>query len=458
MKKISFEDLKNKKFHFIGIGGISMSGLAFMLMKNQIFVQGSDIAKNQETQKLENSGVKIFYGHKKENIEDANVVVYTSAIKDDNEELLEARQKGKIILKRAELLGLISGLYNYVIAVAGSHGKTTTTAMIAEILMKANKNPTIHIGGVLNLISSSYRVGENEFFITEACEYKDNYLYIKPDIALILNVDADHLDYFKNLNGVKRSFYKFASSLKKGGISIISKDDDNSKEIETNLNSASFGFNKNADIYAVNIKEYKPCYYSFDVKFSKFKLGNIKLNILGKHNILNALASILVSICLGIDFEDTKMALENFSGVERRCQFIKEISGARIYHDYAHHPEQIKKMIQVGRELVSKASGKLIVVFEPHTYSRTKFLIDEFARCFIGADIVIIAPVYSAREKKEEGFDSLKLTNTVCDLKINAINIESFEEIKCKVLEIAKDGDVVFILGAGTIEKLARMF
>ena len=458
MNNLKFDDLKNKKFHFIGIGGISMSGLAFMLMHNQIYVQGSDLAKNQETEKLEKAGVKVFYEHKKENVKNANIVVYSSAIKDDNEELVEAKQKGKIILKRAELLGLIAGLYKYVIAISGSHGKTTTTAMIAEILMQANKNPTIHIGGNLNSISSSYKLGGNEFFVTEACEYKDNYLYILPDIAVVLNIDADHLDYFKSLDGVKESFYKFVCNVKKGGISIVSKDDANSKDIVENLDSATFGFDKKADIYAVNIKEYKPCYYSFDVKFSKFKLGNIKLNVLGKHNILNALASILVSICLGIDFEDTKVALENFSGVERRCQFIKNINGASIYHDYAHHPEQIKKMIQVGRELIFKTGGKVIVIFEPHTYSRTKFLIDEFAKCFIGANEVIFAPVYSAREKQEEGFDSLKLTNTVRDLKINAIYLETFEEIKCKVLETAKEGDVVFILGAGTIEKLAKMF
>ena len=458
MKDLSFEDLKNKKFHFIGIGGISMSGLAFMLVYNKIYVQGSDLAKNQETQKLEKSGVKIFYEHRKENIKNVDIVVYSSAIKEDNEELKQAFLDEKIVLKRAELLGFIAKLYKCVIAVSGSHGKTTTTAMIAEILMQANKNPTIHIGGNLNSISSSYLVGGNEFFITEACEYKDNYLYILPDIALVLNVDADHLDYFKNLAGVKKSFYKFAGSIKKGGISIVSKDDENSKEIADGLDSATFGFDKKADIYAVNIKEYKPCHYSFDVKFSKFKLGNIKLNILGRHNILNALASVLVSICLGIDFEYTKAAIENFSGVERRCQFIKKINGVSFYHDYAHHPEQIEKMIIVGRELVSKVGGKVIVVFEPHTYSRTKFLIDEFAKCFVGADMVIFAPVYSAREKQEEGFDSLKLTNTVIDLKINAVYLETFKDIKCKILEIAKEGDVVFILGAGTIERLAKMF
>ncbi len=458
MNNLKFDDLKNKKFHFIGIGGISMSGLAFMLMHNQIYVQGSDLAKNQETEKLEKAGVKVFYEHKKENVKDVDIVVYTSAIKDDNEELVEAKQKGKIILKRAELLGLIAGLYKYVIAISGSHGKTTTTAMIAEILMQANKNPTIHIGGNLNSISSSYKLGGNEFFVTEACEYKDNYLYILPDIAVVLNIDADHLDYFKDLNGVKQSFEKFALNTKQGGIVVISKDDLNSKELTYKKNCATFGFDRTADVYASRIKEYRPGCYSFDVRFSKYKLGNIKLNILGKHNILNALVSILVSICIGIDFEYIKIALENFSGVERRCQFIKKINGVSIYHDYAHHPKQIEKMIKVGRELVSKTQGRVIVVFEPHTFSRTKFLIDEFVESFNDADILIFAPVYSAREKQKEGFDSLKLLNEVKMFGKNVFYFESFEEIKNEVLNISKVDDVVLLLGAGTIEKLAKMF
>lgn len=458
MKNLKLKDLKNKKFHFIGIGGISMSGLAFFLIHNKIYVQGSDIARNEETIKLENKGIKIFYEHKKANVKNADIVVYTSAIKEDNEELIEARLSNKIIMKRAELLGLIASFYKYVIAVAGSHGKTTTTAMIAEVFMQAKKKPTFHIGGVLNSIDSSYKVGNKEIFITEACEYKDNYLQICPDICVVLNIDADHLDYFKTIDGVKSSFEKFASGTKQGGLVIASKSDENSKILFNRENIASFGINKKADIYASNIKEYKPCHYSFDVRFLKFKLGNVKLNILGKHNIYNALASILVAICFGIDFEDIKIALENFSGVKRRCQKITEIKGVQIYHDYAHHPKQIEKMIQVGRELVSKTHGRVIVVFEPHTFSRTKYLIDEFIESFERADVVIFAPVYSARENETEGFNSLKLLNDAQKRGIKALYFETFEEIKKQVLKSTSPNDIVLLLGAGTIEKLAEMF
>lgn len=458
MENIKLNDLVGKKFHFIGIGGISMSALALILKQNGFFVQGSDLAHNAETEKLEGQNIKIFYEHHEKNIKGADVVVYTSAIHDDNPEYIFAKKKRLIILKRAELLGLIAEFYKYTIAVAGSHGKTTTTAMLAEIFMQAGFKPTFHIGGSLNSIHSNYKLGNKKIFITEACEYMDNYLYIKPDVAVVLNIDSDHLDYFKNLDGVKSSFKRFKNNVKSGGISVVSIDDENSKELQEDEFVAYFGLSKKADVYAVNIKEYKPCYYSFDVVFAKYKLGNIKLNILGKHNIQNALASVLVSLAFAIDFEDIKKAIEKFSGVERRCQLVKENNGVQIYHDYAHHPKQIKKMIQVGRELTKKSGGKVIVVFEPHTYSRTKFLINEFAESFKNADRVIFAPVYSAREKPTEGYDSLKLASDTKMINPNVEYIETYEDIKKRVEEISNSKDVVLILGAGTIEKLAKMF
>lgn len=458
MENIKIKDLKDKKFHFIGIGGISMSALALILKRNGIYVQGSDLTCNSETRKLEKQGVKVFYSHDAKNIKNVDVIVYTSAIRDDNLEYKFAKKSKKIILKRAELLGMVSELYKYTIAVAGSHGKTTTTAMLSEIFMQAGLKPTFHIGGTLNSVNSNYKLENKKFFITEACEYKDNYLFLKPDVAVILNIDEDHLDYFKDLNGVKTSYLKFKNNVKEGGITVFCADDNNSKEFLTKENIATFGLQKGADVYAVNIKEYKPCYYSFDVVFSRLKLGNIKLNIIGKHNILNALASVLVSLACAIDFCDIKEALEKFSGVRRRCQKLKEIDGVQIYHDYAHHPKQIEKMIQVGRDLTRKNKGRVIVVFEPHTYSRTKFLIDEFANSFKGADKVIFAPVYSAREKPTEGYDSLKLANETKKFVADVEYIETFKEIKNRVIKKVVSNDVVFILGAGTIEKLASMF
>lgn len=458
MDNIKIRDIKNKKFHFIGIGGISMSALALILKQNKIYVQGSDVYKNSETQKLEKRGVKVFYKHSAKNIKNVDVVVYSSAISDDNPELKFAKLKNKIILKRAELLGMIADLYRCVIAVAGSHGKTTATAMISEIFMHAGLKPTFHIGGNLNSIKSNYKLGNKKYFITEACEYKDNFLFVKPTIALILNIDADHLDYFKDIDGVKDSFKKFQTSIKSGGISILCCDDENSRGLFGGKNVVTFGLKKSADISATNIKEYKPCYYSFNVKFSGFKLGTIKLNIIGKHNIYNALASILIGLLCDVDFSIIKYTLENFSGVDRRCQKIAEINKVQIYHDYAHHPKQIKKMIQVGKDLTKNTTGRIIVVFEPHTYSRTKHLIGEFVDSFQGADKIILAPVYSARENPIDGYDSLKLASDISVSGLDVEYIENFSDIKKRVCEVSNSNDVVLILGAGKIFELAKMF
>jgi UDP-N-acetylmuramate--alanine ligase len=457
MENLKLKDLKNKTVHFVGIGGISMSALALMLKKEGATIQGSDLAHNSETQKLEKCGVKIFYRHSKLNLKGVDFVVYSSAIHDDNEELDFARKHKIPIIKRAELLGLIASGYKTVIAVAGSHGKTTTTAMLAEIFLRAGMKPTFHVGGTLSMINSNYKLGNKKIFITEACEYMDNFLYIKPDIAVILNVDSDHLDYFKTIDGVKKSFKKFVDGVRTGGIKVISNDDENSACLKSGDNVATFG-TRGADIYASNIKEYEPCKYSFDVIFSGYKLGNVKLNMIGKHNILNALASIIVALSCAIDFSDIKFALENFSGVKRRSELISNQNQIQIYHDYAHHPNQIQKMVSAAHDLTKKTGGKIIAVFEPHTYSRTKFLLEDFAKSFALCDYVIFAPVYSAREDESQGVQSDVLAErTKCYVE-NVEYILTFDEIEKRVKQVSKPNDVVLILGAGTIEKLAERF
>ena len=283
-------------------------------------------------------------------------------------------------------------------------------------------------------------------------------MFIEPDISLILNIDEDHLDYFKNLDGVKLSFLKYAEKTKAGGVLIACQDDENSAELLKREESVSFGIDKKADIRAANIKEYKPSYFAFDVIFAKYKLGEIRLNIAGRHNVYNALAVVLVGIGCGIDFCDIKKSIECFSGVKRRCEFISDSAGFSVFHDYAHHPKQIQCMIGAARKLVDNKEGKVIAVFEPHTYSRTKFLIKEFSASFKQADNVIFAPVYSAREHPTEGYDSLKLFNETKKFNDNVEYLESYDEIYKRIFEIAKKGDVVMILGAGSIEMLAAKF
>ncbi len=434
-----------------------MSALSQMLLANGVYVQGSDLADNDETEKLKEKGIRVFKTHSAENLKNIDVVVYSSAIHDDNEELIFARENNLQVFKRAELLGLVASLYDTVIAIAGSHGKTTTTGMLAEVFMQAGLDPTFHIGGSLNMLHSNYRLGGKKYFITEACEYKDNFLYILPDVAVVLNIDGDHLDYFGSLEGVKSSFAKFSDGIKDGGISIVCNDDENSDELKKRDDASTFGFGIGSEMRAENIKQYKPGFYSFVPTFMGCALGEIKLNIVGKHNILNALASILISIVFDIDFAHIKFALEHFSGTERRCQKIGELNGAVVFHDYAHHPKQIEKMISVAKELTA-GGGRTITVFEPHTYSRTKFLLTEFAKSFKGADISIFCPAYSARENPDEGVEADVLASVAKEYVQDVLFIKTFNEIFEKLNEIAKPDDVIFILGAGTIEHLAKMF
>ena len=446
---------KGKKFHFIGIGGVSMSALAQLLKRDGCFVQGSDEVISDELKRLVRKQIRVFIGHSKDNVLGADVVVYSSAIHENNPELEYARRKGLIVLKRAELLGMIAENYKNVIAIAGSHGKTTTTAMLGEIFINAGLKPTLHIGGRLKSIKSNYQIGNKKYFITENCEYKDNFLFVKPDISLILNIDSDHLDYFKDLEGVKKSFYRYAVGTKQGGINIVFDGDKNSQMIKTLDNVVTFGFYKSSDMYAVNIKEYKKGYYSFDVIFQEYNLGEIKLNILGRHNIINALACVLISFICGIEFDVIKKSIESFSGVERRSDKLGLVNEAEVYHDYAHHPAQIKKMIEGSRELLEEG-GRLITIFEPHTFSRTKYLLEDFARSFDGADEVILAPVYSARELECEGLTSLDLLAEIKKHNTNVIYFKSYLEIINHVKNYVKKGDFVLVLGAGNIEKLAR--
>lgn len=456
MSELKLSELKTSVIHFIGIGGISMSALAQMLVHFGAVVQGSDVARNAEVEILEKQGIKVFLGHSKNNIDGADVVVYTSAVHGENEELAEARNRGLLIISRAELLGLISKKFEYVTAIAGSHGKTTATAMISEIFLAAGLDPTLHVGGKLKKIDSNYRLGSKTHFVTEACEYQDNFLKIHPDVALILNVDGDHLDYFGSLDGVKNSFAKFAKSIRCGGVIIVSADDKNSKHLRQGENVTTFGFSRRAEMRAVEVIEYEPGKFQFDAEFMGAYLGTIKLGIIGKHNILNALAAMVVGLVYDIDFEIMKEALENFAGVERRCEEIGQISGARIFHDYAHHPKQIESMMRFAKS-VTAGGGRIITVFEPHTYSRTKFLLSDFAKSFSGTNTLILLPAYSAREDKSAGVDSDVLAG-LAKKHVKDVRLASnYNEVYSKLKAIAKPKDIILILGAGNIEELAKM-
>ena len=442
-----------KHIHIVGIGGISLSALAKILLKNGYVVWGSDSVKSKLTQELESLGAKIFYQHKASNVVGADLVVYSAAIKQDNPEIVEAIKLGIEVIDRAEFLGRISKEYKNVIAVAGSHGKTTTTGMLATIFLKAGLNPTIHIGGELPIIEGNVHIGEHEYFITEACEYYDSFLTLAPNASVILNVQADHLDYFKNMSNLQKSFEKFAKNTKLSGVLVTNFDDENCKKISCDCKVISYGFS-GGNLCATNISQNNEI-YSFDVQYFGHNLGRICLSVAGKHNIYNALASIAVSLFFGIDFQTIKKALEQYVPSKRRYQEIVLPNSAAVVHDYAHHPTEIKACLQVAK---NRTNGKLIVVFEPHTYSRTKYLWQDFCSCFDGADKLFLPPIYAAREQSIDGVSSQTLAQDIAKNGIDCTATKDLKETYNLLQKYLHSGNTILLLGAGTIFHLAEMF
>ncbi len=433
---------KEVVYHFIGIGGVSMSALAQILSSQGIVVQGSDYSNNDYVKRLRESGIKVFIGHKAENVKGAEIVVYNSAIAEDNEELVFARENNLKILSRAEMLFEVSNDHEKIIAVSGAHGKTTTTAMITEVFCCAGLFPTAHLGGVLKSQNSNFVLGEKKYFITEACEYKDNFLKLNPTISIILNVEPEHLDYFKTFENVQSSFEKFAQNSQ----FLVCND---KVEIVHPL-KISFG---NTGYLAKNIKQIKNGCYKFDCFLHNKKLFKIKLNIVGKHNIFNALACIAVCRHFNISAKCIKKTLRKYKGVLRRYEVKK--NRPFIVHDYAHHPSEIRSVINATRNF---RKGRIIVAFQPHTFSRTKTLMNEFKVAFDGADEIYIIKTYSAREKKIPGGTARDLFFNLQDNYFNIEYFASFNACYNHICDTLKNNDTLLILGAGDIDKLAEKF
>ena len=441
MKKLNF--LGFKKIFFVGIGGISMSGLCKMSRVFGAEVMGSDIGFNEEIEKLQSLGIKIFHKHEASNIsKDIDLVVFSGAIHTDNPELQEAKRLGIRTMERSKFLGIVSKLYKNVIAISGTHGKTTTTAMIGEIFEKAKLNPTIHLGGESINLSDNTIIGDNEFFVVEACEYRESFRFLRPNLLVITNIESDHLDYYKNLNDIKKSFVK----LSKHSDNIIVQKDTDIKHKKAIL--------LGKDIEAKNIK-FCNHGYNFQVyKNDKFYF-DCRLNMLGLHNVSNALFAIAVSDFYGIEKEKIKQALEKFRGVKRRYENIAHIENTPIIIDYAHHPTEIENSIKG----ISNEYKNVLTIFQPHTYSRTLKLLDDFVKVLKKTDNLIIFETYPAREKEIVGGRAIDLVNA-----INKDDIEYFDNLdalKKQVLDKVKNEniDCVLILGAGDLaEKIRKWF
>ena len=449
MYKINFQTPIH--IHFIGIGGISMSGLAEILLKEGFTVSGSDTRQSPLTEHLEERGARIFYGQRASNIsDDIDCVVYTAAISRDNAELIEAVARKIPMLTRAELLGQLMKNYEMPIAVSGTHGKTTTTSMISHILLEGDLDPTISVGGILQVIGGNIRVGNSGVFITEACEYTNSFLHFFPKIGVILNIEEDHLDFFKDLEDIRHSFHQFAALLPSDGTLVINGDIQNYHEIYKGLSCHVVTYGSSADY------DYSADHISYDekgrVSFDLIKFGepveHITLAVTGDHNVSNALSAIAVAELLHIPMDTIKKGLLAFSGTDRRFEYKGTLNGVTIIDDYAHHPTEIKATLKAAQHY---PHNKLWCVFQPHTYTRTKAFFHEFAEALSHADHLILADMYAARETDTLGISSADLAKEVRHLGADAYYFSSFGEIETFIKSHCVPGDLLITMGAGDI-------
>lgn len=452
MYQIQFD--KPVHVHFIGIGGISMSGLAEILLSRKFPVSGSDSHESALTDQLAAQGAVVHYPQMAENItDDIDVVVYTAAIHPDNPEFRAAQEKNLPMLTRAQLLGEIMRNYKEAINVSGTHGKTTTTSMITEILLEAHKDPTVSVGGMLKDIGGNIRVGGQETFVVEACEYTNSFLSFFPTIEVILNVEADHLDFFKDIDDIRHSFKLFAEKLPEDGLLVINKDIKHSEYFTQALKSrvVTFGHEKDADYTANFISYDKFAHPSYTLFYKGEELAQVELGVTGEHNIYNSLAAIAVARSLDIPMEVILRGLKRFTGTDRRFQKKGSVNGFTIIDDYAHHPQEIAATIEAAKKYPHR---KLWIVFQPHTYSRTAALLDDFAGALSQADEIVLADIYAAREKNTIGISSDDLRKHMLEQNTNVYYIPKFKDIEDFLLQHVEEGDVLITMGAGDIYKV----
>lgn len=454
MYKINFDQPIH--VHFIGIGGISMSGLAEILLKENFTISGSDTKESALTRHLEEIGASVFYGQKASNIiEGIDVVVYTAAIHEDNEEYREAQRQGLPMLSRAEFLGQMMTNYDMPVAVSGTHGKTTTTSMLSHILLADGQDPTISVGGILKVIGGNIRVGGSEVFLTEACEYTNSFLHFFPKTAVILNIDADHLDFFKDLQDIRRSFRRFAELLPADGTLVINEAIEGLSEITEGLccRVVTFGAASSADYYAKELAHDAKGDASFDVMKKGSRMGRIRLSVTGDHNVLNALSAIVTADVLGIPFTSMEKGLAEFEGTNRRFEYKGERNGFTIIDDYAHHPTEIRATLSAVKNYPHR---EVWCVFQPHTYTRTKALFDEFVNALSGTDHIVLADIYAAREIDTLGVSSEQIAEALKDRGCDAYYLSSFDEIEKFLLENCRKGDVLITMGAGDVVNIGE--
>ncbi|MCX5680583.1 MAG: UDP-N-acetylmuramate--L-alanine ligase, partial [Candidatus Omnitrophica bacterium] len=445
--------MKKSAVHFTGIGGIGMSGVAHVLAETGYAVSGSDSELNDITRKLQGMGVRIYEGHRASNLpEGTAMLVYSSSISKDNPEIAEARKRGIKIVHRAQVLGNIFNR-NKGIAVTGTHGKTTTTSLIAVMLKKARLDPTVIIGGEVEEFAGNAKLGKGKYTVAEADESDSSFLHLKPYYAVITNVEPEHLDHYKDMAAIKRSFSSFIGNIKKGGTLFYNYDDPVLKDMAKSFEnrSKSFGFSVSADMRAASI-ELDGFNTAFDCIYKGKDLGRIELCIPGRHNVLNGLAAVLVGLEAGLSFSEIARCLKGFSGAKRRFQLRCENNGIMLIDDYAHHPTEIRAVLDACRGWKDR---RIIAVFQPHRYTRTKFLANDFGKCFAGADKVILTDIYAASEKPIKGVTIKTVYDKVRRSGLTDVCVLKKEDIADHIEEISRPGDIILVLGAGDIKKVA---
>ena len=452
------EELKKyKNIHMIGIGGVSMSGIAAILHSWGFSVTGSDWSQSDTTEKLNEMGIPVIIGHNIDNVKKADVVVYSAAIKQDDPEMQTARAFGIPTIERADFLGILTRCFKDTICISGTHGKTTTTSMVSLCFLEALEDPSIQVGAFLNTLNGNYRVGNSEHFIIEACEYVESFLKFSPKAEIVLNIDNDHLDYFKLFENIKNAFIKYVKLLPEDGVLVINGDDKNCLDLMEYTNAKCFTFsleNKEANFYADNIVFDNDGFPSFDVYKNGEFYENISLSVPGKHNVLNCLACIALCDYYGIDKSYIKSALAKFTGAHRRFEFKGKLNGASIYDDYGHHPTEI---LATANCLKNKKYNESWVVFQPHTYSRTKNHLVDFANALMNFDHIILLDIYAAREINTYNISSKDLADKIISLGKKAIYLPNFDICVSYLKEHVKENDLVLTLGAGTVTEIGPL-
>ena len=449
---------KYKHIHMIGIGGTSMSGIAEILLNLGHIVTGSDLYKTSVTENLIKNGINVYYSHNANNIIGADLIVYSAAIKKDNPEIVAAQNQHIPILERSEILGELTEMFSKTIAISGTHGKTTTTSMISLCFLEDNKDPSIQVGAEISNLNSNYRVGNSDYFIIEACEYVESFLKFKPKTEIILNIEEDHLDYYTGINHIKATFTKFINLLPSfGGLAIVNGDDINCLDVSKNAKCkvVTYGINNTkADFTARNITFDNDAFGEFDVYYKNDFYIHIKLCVPGIHNVSNALACIATCHEHKISKEAIELGLYKFTGACRRFQYKGTFNNICIFDDYAHHPTEISATLNV---LNNKKFNKSWVIFQPHTYTRVKAFLNDFANSLLASDNIIVTDIYAAREKDPGDISSKDLVNKIHELGKEATYISDFNDIVSFIKQNAKEDDVVLTLGAGTVTNIGPM-